>query len=627
MPKLFRRTWERQKYGRAGAISTPLSARTGTDGAIAGANFTTPVAVFTSATGAFVASDVGRKIRLSGTASNRYDGNYVIDSVNSSTSINLRFNHNVGGTPASPARFFENGSSITWRIHESCTFTADAAGDIEDFHPGSYLYVESTNLENRGLWLISHRTSSSVVTLSKSYIWFPIDNNPFTVHTIDATTDFIAETSLRWYITDRQPMSVQDSYETILQFYVDCGWSLWQQRGHHTTLGTLRDVVLKSIGETDPLIPGGKAMYLRWGVGGSRSGVKVWGFMDMDAAIYHHWDPAQTATAPGSGVGGTKTTTNYSGNPKAAFPSSGWAASNGGMWTIYPFRYSGSTSFVTTGRNGLLDQAHFTDWSMFGDADEVFVNGSCYGGVNAQNTAKLTFGHLKVVGSNPNIVTVINNVTAGTNKDLNTGTVDIAALTPPYQVGDKITIIGRKTAAPAEYVETTSIVSFNNTDPNNRLVRVANLALAYGNGPETLKLQIGEDPFPVVVGGWTSNSTQGFLHNLTNLGNATGRDHDATNLGSSSTLFEIWSLGFGEIDPNIKTGRYGILALGVRNTGIGEVRGRYRYYWDIPDYIGSLGLKMVAANGTDVYVLVAPIYNGGCIANGPMSKVMAGIYT
>src|SRR5574338_107123 len=306
MPKLFRRTWERQNYGRAGAISAPLSARTGTDGAISGATFSAPVAVFTSATGSFVASDVGRKIRLTGTASNRYDGNYVIDAVNSGTSVNLRYNHNVGGTPTSGARFMENATGITWRIHESCTFTADTAGDIEDFYPGSYMFIESANVENRGLWLISHRTSSQVVTLSKSYIWYAIDNNPFTVHTIDAAADFIAETSLRWYITDRQSYDVMDQYELILQFLVDCGWSVYQSRGHHTSLSTMRDMVLKSVGEPDALIPGGKAMFLRIGLGGSRLGTKSWSFIDMDMALFHHWDPTQTATAPGNGVGGSR---------------------------------------------------------------------------------------------------------------------------------------------------------------------------------------------------------------------------------------------------------------------------------------------------------------------------------
>jgi hypothetical protein len=210
MPKLFRRTWERQRYGRAGAISSPLSARTGTDGAISSATFSSPVKILTSATAAFVAGDVGRKIRLSGTPSNRYDDIYVIDSINSGTSVNLRHNHNVTGTPTSDAKFYQDGTSITWKILESCTFTADQAGDIEEFYPGSYIYIDSTNTANRGLWLISHRVDSQTVYLCKSYISFITDNNPYTVFNLDAVSDFQAETGLRWYVTDRQPSTVPD---------------------------------------------------------------------------------------------------------------------------------------------------------------------------------------------------------------------------------------------------------------------------------------------------------------------------------------------------------------------------------------------------------------------------------
>ena len=263
MPRLFRRTWERQRFGRAGAISSPLPARTGTDGVISGASFAAPVKVFQSATASFTGTDVGRKIRITGTPSNRYNGLYVIDSINSATSVNLRHNHNVGGTPVSDARFYENGTVINWKICESCTFVADTAGDIEDFYPGSYMFIDSSNVANKGLWLISHRTDSQTVTLSKSYVYWISDNNPYTDYIIEATEDFQAQTGLRWYVIDRQPMSVPDRYELFIQYLIDAGWSMYQQRGHHTSLQTYRDVVLKSTGEPDALIPGGKAMFLR----------------------------------------------------------------------------------------------------------------------------------------------------------------------------------------------------------------------------------------------------------------------------------------------------------------------------------------------------------------------------
>lgn len=634
MPKLFRRTWERQRFGRAGAISSPLSARTGTDGAISSAAFATPVKVFTSATASFVAGDVGRKIRLSGTPSNRYDGLYVIDSVNSGTSVNLRHNHNVAGTPVSDARFYENGSSITWKILESCTFTADSSGDIEDFYPGSYLYVDSGNTANRGLWLISHRVDSQTVYLCKSYVWWVADNNPFTVYAIDAATDFQAESGLRWYVIDRQPMSVPDHNELLIQFCIDAGWSLWQQRGHSTTLATYRDVVLKSTGETDALIPGGKTMFLRIAMAATRSGSMAVnaGGIGTSFAVYQHWDPTLTATAPGQGSGGCRGSSNANSLNTANGGGTALVPGSGFPWNVAPWK-PGATSWLERGRGDIPDSSTFWDYSWFGDADEICLNENEHTmGPSAQSYVRGSFGHFKTMGSNPNVVTVTNAVTSGANKDLNVGSVDVTTLTPPYAVGDNITLVGRKTASPAEYVETTTIVSFDNTDVSNRLVRVAAISMAFGNGPDTLKLQIGEDPYPVACVQSQTTTFTPYLQNLAKLANATsvlgspGRDFDATNFGSSSTSFEIYSAGFDNQDPNRKTGKHGLLAVGIRNDTNGEFRGRWRYRWDAPDYKWAMGVKFIV-NGTDVYVGVSPAAAGISQVCGPMTKAMAGIYT
>lgn len=631
MAKIFRRTWQRQRSGRAGAISSPLPARTGTDGAISGAAFATPVKIFTSATASFVAGDVGRKIRLTGTPSNRYDGLYVIDSINSGTSVNLRFNHNVTGTPTSDARFMENGSSITWYICESCTFTADAVGDIADFYPGSYIFIDSGNSANKGLWLISHRTSSQVVTLSKSYIWWSDDNNPFTVVSVSDGVDFVAESSLTWYVTDRQAMSPGDWFELAVQAFVDAGWSVYQQRGHNTTLNTFRDVVLKSVGETDALIPGGKAMFLRYSLWGARNSAENvasaqgWG---TTAAMFQHWDCTLTATAPGKGSGGCRSNANAISGSGSAGAGGGTAFSLSGSgnrpWPTHPFSIMGATSYLEKGRGGLPDNVYYFDYSIFGDMDDMQV--FCIQQNQTATVPSLRFGHLKVMGANPNIVTVTNAVTSGTNKDLNTATVDIAALTPPYAVGDNITLIGRKSSSPEEYVETTTIVSFDNTDPSNRLVRVASINMAFGNGPDTLKLQIGEDPFPVYILEGQSVSNTAYLHNLSKLANATGRDYDATNLGSASTQFQIWNGGFAELNPNRKTGKMGLLACGIKNTTNGEFRGRIKYLWELETVKFALGTTLIA-NSTDAYVIVSAESAGVSGVVGPMSKSMAGIFT
>lgn len=149
MPRLFRRSWEQRKVGHAGQIISPLPSRSGSDGVIYGGNITGPSPVgtasanFISASASFVSTDVGRKIRLEMTIGNRYDEAYVIDSVISSTVVALRKNHNVGGTPKSPARFLENCTQVVWTILPSCTFIADEYGDIQSWDPGSYLTVRS----------------------------------------------------------------------------------------------------------------------------------------------------------------------------------------------------------------------------------------------------------------------------------------------------------------------------------------------------------------------------------------------------------------------------------------------------------------------------------------------------
>lgn len=625
MPKLFRRSWERYQNGRAGAISAVLPARTGTDGAIASGTFSAPVKVFTSATASFVAGDVGRKIRLTGTPqSGRYDGMYVIDVVTNGTTVELRHNHNVGSTPASPARFFENGSSISWRIGESCTFTADAAGDIEDFYPGSHIIIEgATNPGNNGVWLISHRTSNQVVTLSKSYIFWRTDfTSALGFFAKDDNVDFVAESSLRWAVTDREPHNSPDAWEMQVQALMDCGWTMYHQRGHNATMLTIGDMVLRSLGETDAAIPGGKSMFLRCIlVGFSRTAQAQYSTGALfEWAMYQHWDPTQTSTPtshPGDGAAHCQfnSLTNWASRTAGTVQ-----AASQGDWSMG----DGTVDYGTgLGRNGLPHDSRRRDFTFFGDRDEVFQSLTPSG--NTTLGWHMQAGHLKPIGANPNIVTVIAPVTSGSNKDVNVGTVDVAALTPPYAVGDNMTIMGRKTAATREFIETTTIVSFNNTDPNNRLVRLTTLAQGYGNGPDTLKAQMGEDPFPVAMEASAGATYAPRLQNLARLANATGRDYDDTNKGSVAV--EVTGLAsFNEVDPDRRTGKFGLAPVHIKSTANGEYRGRWRYMWLTDNDALPLGKRLVALN-TDVYVAVYAwkAANSDLVFVGPMSKVMAGI--
>jgi hypothetical protein len=625
MPKLFRRSWERQKMGKQGAITLVRSAREGTNGAFSG-TAASPSAQFTAAGANFTASDLNRLIRLVDTPNaQRFDGVYIIDSVVNSDTVVLRYNHNVPGTPTSLAVFREIASGVTWKILESCTFTVSGADDtIEDFQAGSNITIETGVAANRGTWLVAHRLSATQVILSKSYIWYIADHlaaNTQKAFWIDHFGDFTEESGLRWYLHDRQTFTAPDQGEVILQALIDMGWTVFQVRGPSTTMNLSRDIILRSQGEDNTGISGGKAMFLRFVMyGTARTGtapLHSFGNYYITMGVYMHWDPTQTAGgSPGNGIGGLRF--NNSATDYAVPPGVG-PGTAGGMWamgTDVGDVQNGS------GRGGLPASQVWLNWSVFGDRDEFWVFTNREGLNTGWTHAGLS--HLKLVGgTNPNVVQVTAPFTSGTNKTLNVGTVDVQALTPPYQIGDNISIIGRKTTATAEYIFTSSITAFNNTDPNNRTVTISNADTAMGNGPDALKCQFGEDPFPVCAEGGTSTGFVARLHNLTRLAHATGRDHDTTNQGSISTDFNAIG-NFGELNPSRRSGKWGLIAVYVKNTTSGEVRGRFRYHFRAQVNKFPLYKKLVFANN-DVYVFASPLNTTEGIWVGPMSKTMAGV--
>jgi hypothetical protein len=552
----------------------------------------------------------------------RFDGVYIIDSVASNDTVVLRYNHNIPGTPTSLAVFMETASNVQWKILESCTFTVSGDDDtFEDFHPGSCVTIESGQTANRGTWRIVHRNSATQVILSKSYQWYKADHvtaNTQNCFFIDHFGDFVAETDLRWYLHDRQAFNYPDQCELIIQSLIDSGWTVFQVRGTNNSLGCAQDIVLRSQGEDNTNISGGKAMFLRIVYyGSSRSGgtppFQTFANWHFDVALYHHWDPTQTNGGPGNGVGGVRFNTS-----SIAAPPNATSGPSTGMWILGDPEDPQNGS----GRGGLPAAQTFLNWSFFGDRDEfwAYVNKE---GVN-NGWYHCGASHLRLPGgTNPHVVQVIAPFTSGSNKSINVGTVDVQALTPPYQIGDNISIIGRKTSATAEYIFTTSIVNFNNTDPNNRLVVIANADTAMGNGPDALKCQFGEDPFPVVVEGAASTNFTPRLHNLSRLSNATGRDYDATNYGSASTDFNAIST-FAEVNPSRRSGKWGISAVYIKNTTSGEIRGRFRYHYRTSVVNFPLYKKFVFSNN-DVYVLIGPLNSTDGIVVGPMTKTMAAV--
>jgi hypothetical protein len=281
-----------------------------------------------------------------------------------------------------------------------------------------------------------------------------------------------------------------------------------------------------------------------------------------------------------------------------------------------------STDFSVVGTQGFPLVQRRTNYSIFNDRDELNVTLHLPAGTNTQQQV---LSWLKPVNSNPNILTVTAPAAAGSNVQVNVGTVDAQLLSPPYAVGDNITLVGYKTSATTEYIQTATITSFNNADTNNRRIVVDTLNIGFGNGPDTLKAQIGEDPFPVAFAGGTAGTSLAAcrMHNASRFGNATGRDYDTTNRGILATATGSVSASLAEIDPNRNSGRWGLFSYYVRITTNGETRGRFRHVWGLSSRL-AFGTKLIN-RVSDVYVVVYGDNASTSMAYGPMSKALAAL--
>jgi hypothetical protein len=615
MTKLYRRTWEKWAYGRAGAISSPLSARSGTDGAISGASTSTPVAILTSATANFVSTDVGRLIRLTGTPSNRFDGLFIIDAVNSSTSVSLRYNHNTG-CPTSAARFMQTGTGITWRIQESCTFTADASGDLAAFMAGSYIAIEgATNLANNGLWRISHYLTAQTCVLTKSFVWWVADATSYAFFTADANADFVAESGLTWSLTDREPVNGADMHQVLRQQMIDSGWMLWQHRGPVAANSILVDEVFRSTGETDLTnLPDGRITYLRVVTYlHSRSAQGVGTQYNIYFAPFHAWDVTATATSPGNGIGGMKLYTAESTVASTPTPNTG----NANCALLCD---SAGCDLLTTGRSNMPFTQYRRDLVVFSDADEILIYWNDSGVTSAWRFIAVSC-HNNTGGQVGSNIFSCALAATSTTTVLNTGTVDLS--TKGYQVGDNITVRGMSVGTP-EYIETTTISAFGGSSPNFT-VTVSALSRTYGNGSDGgIKGYVGEDPFPVSTLYATNVSGLPRIHNASKLANATGRDYDATNQGTTAA-YNFPTSTLTDLAPNRRTGKFCLLSFFISITG-SEHRGKWKYMWMMGASRLTQGKKFLDSSTGNVYVAIAPYLSAGFMtAFGPLSKQQAGV--
>lgn len=641
MPMIFRRSWEKQVFGRAGAISSALASRTGTDGAFQGSpTWSATTADFTSATAAFVAGDVGRLIRLTGTPSKRYDGYYIIDTIVSGSRVTLRKNHNITSHPGSNAQFGESGSSITWRISEACTFTTDTAGDLsQTTHPGAYVNITgASNSNNNGLWRISHFLTNQTCILSKSYIWYVADVQAYAAFTSDDTATFTAESGLYWSITDREPFNGADSMESVVQAAIDAGWVLWQQRGSlntaNTTQNILGDVILRSVGETDANLPEGKLHYLRimWG-GNSRTALGCYQLLKTWWGIGLAYDRTATpGTSPGSGLGFMRGS-NVTQPPINTFNMTTITAPSTGDISFDSELSSGGEDLLTPGRGGQSLRYFRKDFLAWGDADEFHAYWAPNPGQGTTSPIWMGWGWIKPVGQNP-YVCALNAVTTGgavASKTFNTGAHDLSA--NGYLVGDRIFVRGIK-ATGTEYVEGGTITAFGGSAPNFT-VTATSLAAAwkgeYGAGTDTYRGYIGADPFPIAL---YYNGFSGIVvrfHNTANLQEATGRDFDFTNLGLAA-FCDVSVGAWTTLTPNYRTANPGVSTLQLRYDTTNEFRGKAVHIQYMRADVLPLGKKLFDPVAGVYWVLfgfsggvgVATLQNSGAIA-GPFSKIMAGL--
>lgn len=108
MAFLYRSTLDRRNQGRIGAITSPLSPRSGTDGAVTLSSWTVPTMVFSSSSASWVSTDVGRPIRLTNTG-----GASVCIFLNSTTAHSPGFTVTLGGTGSGTATINTVGTATT----------------------------------------------------------------------------------------------------------------------------------------------------------------------------------------------------------------------------------------------------------------------------------------------------------------------------------------------------------------------------------------------------------------------------------------------------------------------------------------------------------------------------------
>ena len=515
MTKLFRssfREYQKSPPGAPdGATSNPLARVTGANGALDISSETARMRLVDTTFGAFNASaHEGRLITLRNTPP-------AVSSVNSGQQLleNWTFRIvqviDVNTIELEGFRAPVAGTLVNWTIHAACDFTAASADFPQDTGPtGTDADGEDRSNSGPTEWQALYLPTATDHRLRFYPFWITRRTSATTLRISDPFDNlqtFPAEASLQWHLRDRPAVSIEQMFKILHQCFLNAGWELWQFRGKNNGAGAggdfnantfiMHDVIYRSTGEDD-----GTVMYLRmgcWARANNSDGTDSTGTFGIDLAMYSAWDREFASVNVPSG-GSTQTNIGNGVNALSAHASTQtpnrWAAqadmantgsnsepyfapdqSNGGG-SPFPNSYAFSTPHHATALSRRFRENNLRtpeggdlmdlQYVFFGSKDEFHIFMMCRG----YGSSFLSGGRLTPrADANGNNFVSNFSTPNGSNVLLRVGGpgtsngTDPTAVTPPYQIGDRIQTVGQTVNSPivpgtshaGEFIESSTI--------------------------------------------------------------------------------------------------------------------------------------------------------------------------
>jgi hypothetical protein len=530
--------------------------------------------------GNFVASDVGRMIRMEKTPpfsgfpqdKHLHEEYRIIEVIDGNT---IRLEH---------ARFEDEidhadpDLQIHYRIYASITFNSDSANFPElhaDGGPVVNQFISIVDPVNPSLawvpWMITYWENSTTLTISD---W------------TGTLVDIAQGTNLKWYLHDKRVYTYWEMFSVVSRFLFDCGWTLTQDRGRHADpafwggiatswQGRLRDKVFHTTGED-----GDRSAFLRM-IFTNSDATTLQNGNGIGFGMWNMWDPNFDNGANNSNGMGTAVTYSrgtHHASQQDLYPNASSSTSYPPVWSATNLS-QGSALFWQADMSlpnnlGIPGgQLQSIDYFLYGDKDEVHL----YFFNPTRGFAYQSFGFVKEVSQNRHIFRLQADVAAGAGVVLNVGdTQDPQAA--GYKVGDNIQIAGQHVATGRgglDRTESATITTFGASGADYTIT-VSLLNRAY-----KANALIGEEPQGVFTSDFTQPSTFGgsgsvWFLNAAKHNDTTHHDWNGT-MGFTGVISRTPSVDFNEIQPNQRGGRFGILGIALRNVVGREFRGRMRY--------------------------------------------------